>query len=144
MKYIDSIMLNFKRLFDFNGRANRAEFWVFMAFTVFLVLLLGYVFGTRAGLISVLAVFVPCLSLTVRRLHDLDKSEGWAYLGAFTLMMGSLSVLSVPFLIFGGVESYIYAFYGGVALILAVFAAMVYFLGRKGTDGENRYGAAVD
>jgi len=74
---------------DFNGRANRKEYWIFVLynaiFTVIAILLdnifkiaisdLGY--GPIYGL-YVLATFIPALAVKVRRLHDLGKS-GWMF-----------------------------------------------------------------
>ena len=69
---------------DFNGRARRKQFWMFILFNV----IFGIVFLILAQLVSFLAilsglfslaVLVPTIAVGVRRLHDIGKS-GWFYL----------------------------------------------------------------
>lgn len=82
-----------KKYADFNGRAGRAEFWGFVAiylaifFPPYLLGLiltaadirgLGIFFSLLAWLVS-LALLVPSIAVSVRRLHDRDMS-GWFYL----------------------------------------------------------------
>lgn len=76
MVFLDPI----KRFADFNGRSNRAEFWSFALFEVALYVLLLII--DNSGMLFVLAflvLIVPGISVTVRRLHDTDKS-GWMIL----------------------------------------------------------------
>lgn len=72
---------------DFNGRARRKEYWMFILFNfifAMVAMILDNILGiTLEGifygplyLLYGLAVLVPGLSVTVRRLHDLNKS-GW-------------------------------------------------------------------
>lgn len=70
---------------DFDGRARRKEFWMFMIINFLievLILALGAI--TESGLLSSLSmlyslfVFIPNLAVSVRRLHDIGKS-GWMY-----------------------------------------------------------------
>ena len=77
----------------FSGRARRSEYWYFTLFNFLFLLLavlldniLGIGFNEGAGpdigpfyLIYILAIFIPGLAVTVRRLHDVGKS-GWFYL----------------------------------------------------------------
>tara|TARA_B100000989_G_scaffold230329_1_gene177175 strand:+ start:365 stop:730 length:366 start_codon:yes stop_codon:yes gene_type:complete len=82
-----------KKYAVFEGRARRKEFWLFNLFCAlgfltgsFLDGMLGlYDLEAGMGLIGglfVLAMVVPSISVTVRRLHDTGKS-GWFYLLAF-------------------------------------------------------------
>jgi len=76
---------------DFEGRAKRQEYWMFMLFnTIFLVIalildnILGITFGRTIFYgpiytLYALVVFIPGLAVSVRRLHDIGKS-GWYYL----------------------------------------------------------------
>ena len=66
-----------KKYFDFSGRARRSEYWYFvlfncLVFTGLLILSLPEVFG-----IFYLFVFIPSISVLVRRLHDTGKSGWW-------------------------------------------------------------------
>ena len=92
MKYY---ILAFKQAFNFKGRANRPEFWYFNLFSTiisFIFLLIDtQVLGTsmsETGLIGgiyTLISIIPSLSVTIRRLHDVNKS-GWNYLWVFTII----------------------------------------------------------
>lgn len=89
-----SMLLPFQRYADFSGRSTRTEYWMFQLFLV-----LGYTVlysltfaGAYAGVVMEsgvlsiigfsllvmfwLAVVIPSIAVTVRRLHDIDKS-GW-------------------------------------------------------------------
>jgi uncharacterized membrane protein YhaH (DUF805 family) len=75
----------------FEGRARRAEYWYFVLFYALSIVALAIVDGVVGtfseeigiGLLSgifVLATFVPTLAVTVRRLHDTDRSGWWVLL----------------------------------------------------------------
>ena len=83
----------FKKYATIEGRASRSEFWWF---TLFLVLggilfdvldaVLGWqfgepdIFGNRPGVLNLLynlAVLVPIVCVTARRLHDVNRSGWW-------------------------------------------------------------------
>ncbi|HSK59168.1 MAG TPA: DUF805 domain-containing protein [Actinomycetospora sp.] len=114
-----------KQYADFNGRARRTEFWMFVLFNAiaWVVLALvdvligtasfttsgtGFQFGggLLSGLYS-LAVLIPSLAVTVRRFHDQDKS-GWF------ILLGLIPIV------------------GGIILLV--------FMCIEGTRGANRFG----
>jgi uncharacterized membrane protein YhaH (DUF805 family) len=78
---------------DFAGRARRTEFWMFTLFSVIISIVLGlldnllgltFVSGTTSGwlgLIYSLAVLLPSLGVSVRRLHDTGRSGWWLLIG---------------------------------------------------------------
>lgn len=74
-----------KNYVNFKGRARRKEYWGFTLFYALIFAILGAFAFTGIGAILFLVVFVvtlpPSISLTVRRLHDINLS-GW-----FTLYM---------------------------------------------------------
>ncbi|ARA94738.1 DUF805 domain-containing protein [Rhodothermaceae bacterium RA] len=87
----------------FRGRARRKEYWLYglWVFLLYLVLLVvdvmigTYVDEAAVGLIStlfVLAHALPSLAVTVRRLHDTDRSGWWVLLGLIPII-GSLILL---------------------------------------------------
>ena len=86
---------------DFNGRARRKEFWMFVLFNLIFAIVanvLDYMFGTVyifAGIYG-LAMLIPGLAVSVRRLHDVGKS-GWMLLVGLIPVVGGiwLFVLSV-------------------------------------------------
>jgi len=61
---------------DFEGRAERSEFWWFMLFCVVINALLGFAAEWAAG-IFFLVMLVPCLAAGTRRLRDTGRSPWW-------------------------------------------------------------------
>ena len=80
----EAIALFFKNYVNFNGRSTRSEYWWYVLFNSIVVLVLGFIaklvgISDAAGnspLTSIwsLVVFIPGLSICVRRLHDIGKS----------------------------------------------------------------------
>ncbi len=71
---------------NFSGRATRPEFWWFIAF-IFLVDVLSSILDGILGIgfisnLSSLALLLPSISVSVRRMHDVGKS-GWFLLVPF-------------------------------------------------------------
>lgn len=88
----------------FSGRARRKEFWLFVLFHIIFVIALGvvdFVIGTSnfaygLGLLSlvyVLAVFIPGIAVTVRRLHDKGLTGWLALLGLVPLVGGIIMLV---------------------------------------------------
>ena len=83
---------------DFNGRASRSEYWWFALFTLILSVIIQ-AFGVISSDVSLylsaivnLALFLPGLSLDVRRLHDINKS-GWYILLVLIPIVGLIILL---------------------------------------------------
>jgi uncharacterized membrane protein YhaH (DUF805 family) len=88
-----------KKYAVFDGRARRKEYWYFFlistVISIFLALIDSFT-GTiseEAGLgllsgIYALAVLIPGLSVTVRRLHDTDRSGWWILIGLIPVIGG--------------------------------------------------------
>ena len=65
----------------FTGRARRKEYWMFVLFNVIISFVLGFI-GRLIhlpiiGTIYSLAVLVPTIAVTIRRMHDTDHSGWW-------------------------------------------------------------------
>ncbi|HEX2795249.1 MAG TPA: DUF805 domain-containing protein [Croceicoccus sp.] len=111
---MDWMLLPYARYFDFAGRSRRMEYWMFQLFIV-----LGYAALMVAILMSgggvevgeaeaapgplVLMIFVvasiwaiatviPTFALTIRRLHDTNRSGFWILIG-FVPIVGGLVLL---------------------------------------------------
>jgi uncharacterized membrane protein YhaH (DUF805 family) len=95
MKYF---ILAFKNWNKFKGRSNRSEFWYFTLFyfivgTILYFLDVSFLDFDPMDPISIgvlqaiygLVVLIPSLSVTVRRLHDVNKS-GWNILWILTII----------------------------------------------------------
>lgn len=81
----------------FSGRARRAEYWWFTLFAVLVTVVavvIDMVLGTYPAVyaIAVLALLLPSLAVTVRRLHDTDRS-GWWLLIALVPLVGGITLL---------------------------------------------------
>lgn len=102
MSFSASIKSVFSKYARFQGRATRSEYWFFALFN-FLVFV-GIIFlavltssssspdGTNIAsillFIWVLAIIIPSIAVTIRRLHDAGYS-GWLYLLALIPYVGS-------------------------------------------------------
>jgi uncharacterized membrane protein YhaH (DUF805 family) len=140
---------------DFTGRAPRAEFWWFVLAAIIVRIIamiidniisinVWSVYGPVTVLVA-LALLVPSIAVTVRRLHDTGRSGWWILLpiGAACLM-----------LVFGGAAMIGGAAAGGAAGmiagaglmmlfgLLAIIAdiVLIVFCALPGTPGDNRYG----
>jgi uncharacterized membrane protein YhaH (DUF805 family) len=86
-----------KKYVVFEGRAGLKEFWMFTLFNFIISFVLSGIdmtigtFGALSFLYSV-AVFLPSLAVTVRRLHDTDRS-GWWVLVSFIPIVGVIILL---------------------------------------------------
>jgi uncharacterized membrane protein YhaH (DUF805 family) len=84
----DAVNTCFSKYATFSGRAARSEFWFFILFVmiVYVVLLvLGSIIGDMTIPMILLGIFalgiiLPGIAVTVRRLHDQDKSGGWYFI----------------------------------------------------------------
>jgi len=87
----------------FKGRARRKEYWFFALFNLIVSIVLTVVdymtgsldpelgVGLLSGIYS-LAILIPSLAVTVRRLHDTDRT-GWWVLIAFIPFIGAIVLL---------------------------------------------------
>lgn len=92
--FIDCITKNYA---NFSGRARRKEYWMFVLFSVILGIITVIIDMMIRGafivtMIFSLAIFLPNLAVTVRRLHDTDKS-GWWVLLQFIPYLGGIIIL---------------------------------------------------
>jgi len=92
--YLDA----WKNYVNFQGRARRKAFWMFVLFNLIAIFALNFVegaiglrgegdYGILSGLYS-LAVLLPALGLAVRRLHDTGRSGWWILIGLVPLIGG--------------------------------------------------------
>ena len=137
---IEWMILPLKRYAEFSGRSRRMEYWGFALLNILVVLIfVALMLGIGAPLMTMeenpaamatlgggfwiilvlfgvyfLAVLVPSIAVTVRRLHDRNLS-GWWYLGYFVASM-------IPLV----------NFVAGIALLVVLVM--------PGTPGLNKYG----
>jgi uncharacterized membrane protein YhaH (DUF805 family) len=87
-----------KNYVNFNGRARRKEYWMFTLITVIITIILSIVeliLGFEEAVITALyslAVMLPTLAVTIRRLHDTGRS-GWWFLISLIPLIGAIVIL---------------------------------------------------
>jgi uncharacterized membrane protein YhaH (DUF805 family) len=86
-----------KNYAGFSGRARRKEYWMFFLFNVIasgVLWVLDALVGTAPflGGLYFLAVVIPGIAVTVRRLHDTGRS-GWWLLIVLVPVIGSIALL---------------------------------------------------
>lgn len=89
--YRQAIFTCFKKFADFKGRARRSEFWYFELFCVLISLAFSFI-SEDAATIAMIVTFIPNIAVSVRRLHDIDRS-GWWMLIALVPIVGILLLL---------------------------------------------------
>ncbi len=92
-----------KKYAVFSGRARRKEYWYFSLFNLLITIVLAVIDGMTGTLIAeanigllggiyALAILIPFLAVSVRRLHDTDRS-GWWLLIALIPLIGAIVIL---------------------------------------------------
>lgn len=103
---MSSMFLPLKRYADFQGRSGRKEYWMFLLFQAVvsialnLVSMLGAsmdsslvaVLASVAAFVFGLAMLIPGIAVSVRRMHDIDKS-GWQLLWGLVPIAGAIILL---------------------------------------------------
>ena len=176
MTFIGAITTCLRKYAVFSGRATRAEFWWWVLAVVIVSIVVSIVDGFIAaatggnidGVLSgifTLAVLLPNLAVTVRRLHDIGKSGWWLLvwivlgLGPWLILAGLVigavygslyiaSLASGPVDLFAGLLTrfaliWILAILGLIFAILVSLVIAIWeiiWLARQGETGPNRYG----
>tara|TARA_A100001015_G_C14802490_1_gene637527 strand:+ start:162 stop:647 length:486 start_codon:yes stop_codon:yes gene_type:complete len=136
---------NYKKIFQFTGRSSRVDYWLFYSLRLIFIIPIIFYFISHsnwdngfdnAPIFSLFVLFccfislinlIVNISLSVRRLHDIEKS-GWHYLYIFLLPEF-------------GYLSYINQFEAaGAILILIAFIAWLYFFTQEKEIHINKYG----
>jgi uncharacterized membrane protein YhaH (DUF805 family) len=91
MTFTEAVRSGLTKYAVFNGRAGRSEFWYFVLFGA-LVGLVANILDNVVGMmlfspLANLALLLPNLGVSVRRLHDIGKSWKWILL-AFIPVLG--------------------------------------------------------
>ncbi len=103
LSFTDAVRQVFNKYATFKGRARRSEYWWFVLFYS-LVLIAAAILDNLFGItfeyafygsiycIAALVLFLPNLAVTVRRLHDINKS-GWNILWGIIPLIGSILLI---------------------------------------------------
>ncbi len=104
MNFSEAVRSVLNKYATFEGRARRAEYWYFvlLSFILSMVAQIIGVAGRNAGLITLLllgvlslvslALIIPGIAVSVRRLHDTGRS-GWFLLIALIPIVGGILLL---------------------------------------------------
>ncbi len=162
----------YQRFADFNGRASRAEYWLFFVSQGLVSIGLS-VFGivlAQAGPFDILMLairlgvgvfmLIAGLSVTIRRLHDSNRSGWWLLLSLpvyLCVAMGLVYLVILGSSYFGNAgagwaalnalqNSPFMRMFAQIEYLLAIAAALcalalLVMMCSKGTDGPNRFGA---
>lgn len=81
MGNFDYYILGFKKYAEFEGRANRREFWFFLLFHLLITAFIDILDGSGRDDSLILQAYnllliLPLVAISIRRLHDIGKS-GW-------------------------------------------------------------------
>ena len=163
LTFIEAVRECFRKYGDFSGRAPRPEYWwwlvgfviagsILATIDTFIVSLVDQEDAfSPLYLVFVLAVLLPSLAVTSRRLHDIGKSGWW-----LLVWIGITSIGWIPFAL--GVASlalglldewsgtnveWIPVILGGFLTLVvqvSVFVWVVLWLARQGDAGPNSYG----
>ena len=105
MSFTESLSTCFKKTFVYQGRASRSEYWWFQLLIIICYLI--FIGGDEAIIfrdhpaydvliwmaIGVIVIcLLPAFAVTIRRLHDINKSGGWILISLIPFI-GSLLLL---------------------------------------------------
>jgi uncharacterized membrane protein YhaH (DUF805 family) len=131
MGFLESIQVCLSKYAQFNGRASRSEFWYFYLAIFIYFVVAGFLLGVAgvsdevfdlATLVLLIPIFIPGISVSARRLHDLNQS-GW------------MQCIFIPGFI---ADEFLGTGYVIYLLTLALFA---FWFSQAGKKGKNRFGA---
>ena len=102
MNFTEAVTTAFQNYFNFKTRSRRSEYWYFSLFLLLLGIATGLVdqlvfstettdIGPLNGIAS-LATLIPSFAVSVRRLHDIERS-GWFLLLALIPIIGWIILL---------------------------------------------------
>ena len=163
----ESVRTCIRKYADFSGRATRAEYWWWVLATLIVSFALGAIDGfvnsisgykafSPLSVVFGIAVLLPDLAVTCRRLHDIGKSGWWQ------LLWFIVGIIAVIPLVVGIVVGVVAAFAGDgsweslakpefwIPVAAGILVAVVIWIGlvvwwlvwmaKQGQPGPNRYG----
>ena len=149
MTPIEAVTSVFRNYANFNGRAQRSEFWWFVLFSFISQAIWNFV--PILGPIYALVLLLPSLAVTARRLHDTNRTAWWMLLylipilGFIVLTIAFIAVLGISTLDPWATNDVEWGILGILFLIwllvsIAAWIVLLVFQIMPGTAGPNRYG----
>lgn len=149
--FVEAVGVCLAKYATFSGRASRSEYWYFLLFHVLASLAATVVdlrvFGVDptdrqngpAASITSLALLLPFMAVSWRRLHDIGRS-GWWIGGFWLVLIGGIVLALLSVMAGKGAAPGL-----GILLLLGAGSAlyglvMLVFLCTRGDAGPNRFG----
>jgi len=129
ISFLKAIELGYRRTPDFKSRSRRSEYWWWILFTSIINFSLGLV--PIIGILTSLILLIPTISVTTRRLHDINLTGWWQ---APILALGILGNF-LPQSYYSSNLSLILIF-----MLLACLAIFIYWTAKDGDKDSNKYG----
>ena len=148
--FITAIKIYFANYVNFRGRSTRAEYWWAMLFVFLLPPVLFISIYTFISILVSLALILPTLAVTTRRMHDIGKS-GWCVVGFYlvpvlvvgvcfrSLFVAILEGVTDPVLLANIAEASPVSLGIGALVLLAIYIYMFVLL-VKPSAPDNQYG----
>ena len=164
MPFPEAIKSCLRQYVGFRGRATRAEYWWWVLGTTVVSMLLSIIDGVLFGFgddiqifssLFGLAVLLPGLAVTARRLHDIGRSGWWqlvwivaGILGAIPFIIGMVASLGSMFILSGGGGDFNMAAIAPLIIGLLISAAIwvglavwiIWWMVKQGQAGPNQHG----
>jgi uncharacterized membrane protein YhaH (DUF805 family) len=90
MNPIEAISSGFRHYVNFKGRALRSQYWWWTLFVSIVVLVVNLIQNATSidflTSIVALALFLPGLSVAIRRLHDTNRRGWWILIGLIPIV----------------------------------------------------------
>lgn len=141
----------FKNYFVAEGRASRYEFWGFILVDVLVTaaaVFVELISGLGLSVLYSLGSFVPRVTVSIRRLHDINRRGWWLLLPAGVILLSFVFSTAASVFDYAGMPlepRYRTAFYivFGFAVLFSV-AYVFYLLCKKSRNEDNRFGLPAD
>ena len=156
MNMVDAVKSVLTQYVGFSGRARRSEYWYWTLATILVGIVVGLIelmlgmgsdtSGPLSTLLN-LALLLPGLAVTFRRLHDTGRSGWWIggfYLALIVFVIVLLAMVG-GLMATGSEDTAAAAVMGVVAILFGVAVliwgiAMLVFLCKDSDVGPNKYG----
>jgi uncharacterized membrane protein YhaH (DUF805 family) len=128
----DAISTCFSKYATFKGRASRSEFWYFFLFQFLISIVTQFI--PVINIVVAVGLLLPSLAVTVRRLHDTDRSGWW--IGGFYISLFAVG-FAAAFFYATGANDVLVGLIGFGFIVYLI--AMLVFVCQRGTQGTNRF-----
>lgn len=144
-----TLIYGFRNMFVFKGRTTRKQYWIFHVWACLIPFIIGWIipetwfqniwFSRIEHFVIYWIFFIPCFSIAVRRLHDINRSAKLA-----VLFYASVGLYELWHMFFG-VETllnWVMLGYYFLYVLMLLFVGVILFILmlKKGNKYENQYG----